>query len=159
LIQDFPWRLVQPVHDTRRHTFSWEDPDLYKKAVNLRFQDIKAYPGRVEGKLLIVSQELGHSLPTGDYGYHEITLIISLEDEWGKVIADRLKSMFVETKDSIKPGEKRILSFDLPDPKEKGRLLRARIIKSSFDRRRKLVFSEVIYKLPSLYLSSTERMD
>lgn len=146
LIQDLPWRLVQPVHDTKRHSFTWQYESLYKKAVEVKITQVFFSAAQTQGNLVVKGNELGHSLPTGDYGYHEVAIILTLEDEWGKTVADKIQSLFVETDTSLKAGEERIMPFSLPDKGANGYRLRARVIKTSFDRSQQFILTETVYK-------------
>ena len=145
LIQDLPWRLVQPVHDTKTHSFTWHNEAVYKKAVQIDIRRVLASLSGTKGELSIEANELGHSLPTGDYGYHEVVIILTLEDEWGNTVADKVMSLFVETDTAIKPGEEKVIPFSLADPGAKGHLLRARVINTSFDRTKQIVLAEARY--------------
>ena len=96
----------------------------------------------------IFNSKVNHSIPTGKYGYREILLLINLKDNLVGIIKSKQESMFVELNTQLKPGEKRIYSFEFDiDGENDVKELEAVLFRTNFNRTKKTLLAKVELEL------------
>ncbi|HHT9119038.1 MAG TPA: multiheme c-type cytochrome [Candidatus Hypogeohydataceae bacterium YC41] len=154
LIQDDPWQRLYRGKDIKRHTFSPVESASGKLAserlVRIDLEGLKLVQGEAEGaggpnfqgKVVVENTSIPHSLPTGDYGYREVVLKISLKGPGGDGILIKEESFFVEMETSLKSGEKRAFCLSIPrsDLKENTSLT-VELMRKTFQGETKLVLA------------------
>jgi hypothetical protein len=133
----------------KAHTFSSSDAlKNNKDFIELTFTELNDNNSRIKGNVEILNSKVNHSIPTGKYGYKEILLLINLKDNSGGIIKSKQESMFLEMNTQIKPGEKKVYSFEFDIDGENGvKELEAVLFKTNFNRTEKTLLAKVELEL------------
>ncbi|MDR4506294.1 MAG: cytochrome c family protein [Candidatus Scalindua sp.] len=145
LIQDEPWQKIHKRKEGKAHTFSRADAmEAHKDFVELSFSEIKKTDNLIAGRVKIRNILITHSVPTGDYGYREVLLLINLKNNFGRIVRSRHESMFVELGTQLKPMEKReyFFSFAIDEIAEEITDLEAILYRTDFKRTNKTVLAK-----------------
>ncbi|MFQ5686833.1 MAG: multiheme c-type cytochrome [Candidatus Scalindua sp.] len=145
LIQVEPWQKIHIRREGKAHTFSSSDAlKNNKDFIELTFTELKENEEQIKGNVEILNSKVNHSIPTGKYGYREVLLLINLKDNFGRVIKSRQESMFIDMGTQLKPGEKKIYSFEFDIDNENGvKELEAVLFKTNFNRTKKTLLAKV----------------
>ena len=146
LIQDEPWQKIYPKRMGKQHLFSFQ-PMINKEEspLTLAFTKVVHSDGNIEGTLEIENTSIHHNVPTGDYGYREVTVTIEIQDESGQMKSAQNESLFVEKNTALPYREKREFSFCFPwDGKPV--VIKATVQRTSFKRDKNILLAEKIYQ-------------
>ncbi len=106
---------------------------------------------QIKGNVEILNSKVNHSIPTGKYGYREVLLLINLKDNLGRIVKSKQESMFVELGTQLKPGVKKIYSFEFDIDSENGvKELEAVLFRTNFDRTKKTLLAKIGLELSTL---------
>lgn len=135
LIQDAPWRWLFRNKATKRHTFSSGDGlKAIKEPIDIELVDIQLAGTVAVGVVELENLSILHSIPTGDYGYREATLVVEIEDPSGNKKLLKEESFFKEMDTALKYGEKRSIEFSIPgNLNRRGSRLIMTLLRRSFD--------------------------
>ena len=151
LIQDEPWQKLHVKKEGKAHTFSSLSAlNINKDFIELTFTGINEENNQIKGNVEILNSKVNHSIPTGKYGYREVLLLINLTDNFGRIVKSKQESMFIEMGTQLKPGEKRIYSFEFDIDGENGvKELEAVLFRTNFNRTEKTLLAKVERELDS----------
>lgn len=152
LIQDEPWQKLHVRKEGKAHTFSSLSAlKNNKDFIELIFTEISNSNKQIKGKVEILNTKVNHSIPTGKYGYKEVLLLINLKDNFGRIVKSKQESMFVELNTQLKPGVKKIYSFEFDIDGENGENeLEVVLLRTNFDRTKKTLLAKAELKLDLL---------
>jgi len=136
LIQDIPWRWIQPFHDTKGHNFTTKSIERSGGIVRLSIPHLNVSWKKISGSVLVENIGAGHSIPAGDYGYREAVLLILLKDALGITLKRKDLSFFQEMDNPLRPGEKHLIHFEFEDPFHVAKILEVSLILRSYDSRK-----------------------
>lgn len=149
LIQDEPWQKVHVRKEGKAHTFSSLSAlKNNKDFIELIFTEISNSNKQIKGKVEILNTKVNHSIPTGKYGYKEVLLLINLKDNFGRIVKSKQESMFVELNTQLKPGVKKIYSFEFDIDGENE--LEVVLLRTNFDRTKNTLLAKAELKLDLL---------
>ncbi len=145
LIQNEPWQKLHARKEGKAHTFSSSDAlKNNKDFIGMTFTELNDNNNQIKGKVEILNSKVNHSIPTGKYGYREVLLLINLKDDFGRIVKSKQESMFVELDTQLKPGEKKIYSFEFDLDSENGvKELEAVLFRTNFNRTKKTLLAKV----------------
>ncbi len=149
LIQNEPWQKLHVKKEGKAHIFSSLSAlKSNKDFIELSFTELNDNNNQIKGNVEILNSKVNHSIPTGKYGYREVLLLINLKDSFGRIVKSRQESMFVEMGTQLKPGEKKIYSFEFDIDGENGvKELEAVLFRTNFNRTEKTLFAKVELEL------------
>ena len=149
LIQDEPWQKLHVKKEGKAHTFSSLSAlKINKDFIELTFTGINEENNQIKGNVEILNSKVNHSIPTGKYGYREVLLLINLKDNFGRIVKSEQESMFIEMGTQLKPGEKRVYSFEFDIDGENGvKELEAVLSRTNFNRTEKTLLAKVELEL------------
>jgi hypothetical protein len=149
LIQDEPWQKLHVKKEGKAHTFSSLSAlNINKDFIELTFTGINEENNQIKGNVEILNSKVNHSIPTGKYGYREVLLLINLTDNFGRIVKSKQESMFIEMGTQLKPGEKRVYSFEFDIDGENGvKELEAVLSRTNFNRTEKILLARVELEL------------
>lgn len=149
LIQNEPWQKLHIKKEGKAHTFSSLSAlKSNKDFIGLTFTEISNSNGQIKGNVEILNTKVNHSIPTGKYGYREVLLLINLKDNFGRIVKSKQESMFIEMGTQLKPGEKKIYSFEFNIDSENGvKALEAVLFRTNFNRTEKTLLAKVALEL------------
>lgn len=145
LIQDEPWQKLHVKKEGKAHTFSSLSAlKSNKDFIELTFTELNDNNNQIKGNVEIMNSKVNHSIPTGKYGYREVLLLINLKDSFGRIVKSKQESMFIEMGTQLKPGEKKIYSFEFDIDGENGvKELEAVLFRTNFNRTEKILLAKV----------------
>ena len=150
LIQNEPWQKLHKKKEGKAHTFSVSSAiEKNKDFIDIKFTEINIGNNQITGNVEIINTKVNHSIPTGNYGYREVLLLINLKDDLGRIIQFKQESMFVELNTQLKPGEKKVYRFvfNLDDKSGELKELEAILFRTNFNRTDKMLFAKVELQL------------
>jgi len=145
LIQNEPWQKLHVRKEGKAHTFSSSDAlRNNQEFIELTFTELNDNNNQIKGNVEILNSKVNHSVPTGKYGYKEILLLINLKNNSGGIIKSRQESMFIELGTQLKPGEKKIYSFEFDiDGENSAKELEAVLFRTNFNRTEQTLLANV----------------
>ncbi|MBS1257456.1 MAG: hypothetical protein MAG551_00500 [Candidatus Scalindua arabica] len=149
LIKGEPWQKLHVKKEGKAHTFSIISAlESNKDFIELTFTELDSNNKQIKGNVEILNSKVNHSIPTGKYGYREVLLLVNLKDNFGRIVKSKQESMFVEMKTQLKPGEKKIYSFEFDIDSENGvKDLEAVLFRTNFDRTKQTLLAKVELEL------------
>ncbi len=149
LIQNEPWQKLHVKKEGKAHTFSSLSAlESNKDFIELAFTELNDNKNQIKGNVEILNTKVNHSIPTGKYGYREVLLLINLKDNFGLIVKSKQESMFVEMGTQLKPGDKKIYSFEFDIDGENGvKELEAVLFRTNFNRTKKTLLAKVELEL------------
>lgn len=147
LIQDDPWQRMYPKREGKQHLFS--SHVLFngnENPLKLSFIKVTRSEGKIEGILELENTDVPHRVPTGDYGYREVVVTIELQDKTGRIVNSRRESLFVELKTALPYKGKYHMPFCF-DWDENSSVIKATMIRTSFNKDRNILLAVASYKL------------
>jgi len=122
---------------TQDHRFSVFKRKSYKEVISMNIEKAERVETGVSVVVNIENIGAYHALPSSDFGYNEFVVTAELKNEMGLGVSQRYFSVLVERKNAFQPREKKKYPILLSDPEHQGVRLYVRLLKVSFDRKRK----------------------
>ncbi len=126
------WHMLHPKADTRRHHFAMVEPQEGKPNVTVQVAIVQATAEAVVGRATLTNVAAQHSLPSGEFGFRELALVVSLVDRYGVASAKQVERFLAQKKRYLHYGKPQAVEFRFDRVPRDVEALDVRLIRSSF---------------------------
>ncbi|MBL7049129.1 MAG: hypothetical protein ISR96_06425 [Nitrospira sp.] len=133
IIDNKPWIWLKRSYQFKRHVFGVEKSSASDNwlGMTVRVSD----ENDLSGDIILSSKSVPHSIPSGDYGYNEILLDISLLDELDNIMQKISYSLTSEMKTALAYGETRKFPYEFVARNNMREKIRAQLVKTDYERK------------------------
>lgn len=126
------WHTMHPEGDTRRHGFAMVVPEAGKANVTVSVAVDVISPQRVAGRVTLTNVAAQHSLPSGEFGFRELAVVVALTDRYGVASAKRVVRFLAQKRNYLAYGQPREVTFDFDTVPADATTLDVKLIRSAF---------------------------
>ena len=127
------WHLLHPEADVRRHGFAMVRPPAGRKNVTVQVALETASARRVAGTVTLTNVSAHHSLPSGQFGFRELAVVVTLTDRYGAASAKRVVRFLAQKKNYLEYRKPRVVDFAFDTVARDVESVEIRLVRSSFD--------------------------
>ena len=126
------WHKLHSEVDVRRHSFAMIKPASGKGNVTVDVGISAISPQRVAGTITLVNVAAQHSLPSGEFGFRELAVVIALTDRYGVASAKRVVRFLAQKKTYLAYGKPQTVTFEFDTVPADADTLDVKLLRSAF---------------------------
>lgn len=126
------WHKLHKKADVRRHNFAMVKPASGKANVTVEIATGAISTNRVTGTVTLTNVAAHHSLPSGEFGFRELAVVIALTDRYGAASAKRVVRFLAQKKTYLPYGKPKTVAFEFDTVPSDAETLDVRLVRSAF---------------------------
>ena len=126
------WHRLHKKVDVRRHNFAMVKPASGKSNVTVQVATKTISPQRVTGTVTLANVAAHHSLPSGEFGFRELAVVISLTDRYGAASVKQVVRFLAQKKTYLPYGQPKAGAFEFDSIPSDVETLDGKLVRSAF---------------------------
>ena len=142
-----PWHKLHPKVDTRHHGFAMVKPEPGEANITVEVAFDRVSPEHLGGTITLTNVSAHHSLPSGEYGFRELAVVVALTDRYGVASAKQVVRFLAQKRKFLGYRMAKVVDFSFDAVPADVEAIKVELLRSAFSGVEAVLYHER-YSLP-----------